>query len=610
MPEEKKENKPKGRSAADVTEFLATAHKRFDRLYTDDDHNRIIARKNLEFVYEIGQGQWDQADRDQRKNEGRPCLTSGQLRKFVAGIANQERDQRIAGNVIPVDSKGDIATARAISGIIRQIEHASDAESVYTNAGEQAIAGNVGYWRIKSEELDDSFDQEVFLVKIRNQFAVYLDPDGMMSFIEEKLTKEEFEYKYPDANVESIDTKTTFYDRWYNNDDIFVREYFYKERVETTIVQARKKDASGQLTGEARIFDLGRDNTTKEKLIEQGYEIEKEKTPKKFYVKWAKITGTQILEEGDWPGKDIPIIEVEGDWVWVEGRLYKRNLTQGAHDDQRMYNFWITSLAERYALAMKAPYLVTVKMVAGLKSIWDSAHRKLRPYLTYNHDKSHPSGPKRELPPQISTGETSMLGIHKDNIMNAIGRFEASFGQKSNERSKVAIDARANRSELSTFHFPDNFRKAILKSTRMLIDVIPHFYDTERIERIFGEDGESSLITINEVIRDPIIGDPVLDRDENEIVLNDLSVGKYDVVEGVKLMSTRRQEQLQGMIALVSGNPQLAVLLAGDIAKLQDWEGAQEIADKVNKVLPALLGIQPQEAEAELGSETQGGGLI
>ena len=578
----------------DETEFLATAQKRFERLRSADDHNRRQARANYRFVYDVDEGQWDQEDKDQRKSDGRACLTSNQLRKHVAGIANAERDQRIAGNVRPVDSAGDVGTAAVIAGIIRQIEQASDAESVYTNAGEQAAAGNVGYWRIKSEERDDSFDQELFLVKITNPFSVTLDPDGMFGFIEEKISKDEFKHQYPDAKEENVNPDgMENIEQWYDKDSLFIREYFHKERVQTTIVQAKRPDPSGQLAGESKIFDLRRDDVTEEQLIKDGWIIEDRKTPKRFIVKWAKITGSQRLDSGEWPGMDIPIIEVEGDWVWIDGKLYKRNLTQGAHDDQRMYNFTLTSLAERYGLANKAPYLVTTKMVAGLERFWKFAHKKLFSYLPFKHDKNMPGGPRREPPPQIATGETTMLGVHRENIMNTIGRFEASFGQKSNERSKVAIDARANRSEVSTFHFPDNFRRAILKSTRMLIDVIPHFYDNERIERIFGEDGKTmQLVPINFQLDD-------LGKDGKPIILNDLSSGKYDVVAGIKLMSTRRQEQLAGMRSLVEGNPMLGVLLGGDIAKLQDWDGAQEIAARIEKFTPALLGIQPQEAEAQ-----------
>ncbi len=582
----------------DEADFLADARKRFAVTRKADEHNREQARRNLDFVYDTGEGQWDDEDRAQRKEDGRACLTSNQLEKHVHGVVNAERDQRIAGHVRPVDSAGDIATANVIAGIIRQIEHASDAERVYTNGGLHAVAANVGYWRIASEEKDDCFDQELFLKEIRNPFSVTLDPDGLFGFIDDKMTKDEFKYKYPKADEHNIDTDLEDNDQWFPDEDcLYVREYFYKERVKTTIVRARKieVDESGQMQGqgEARVFDLGKEEITEEQLESLGWVIEEKKTPKRFVVKWAKITGSQIVAEGEWPGKDIPIIEVEGNWVWIDGKLYKKNLTQGAHDDQRMYNFTLTSLIERYALAGKAPYLVTKKMVAGLGHIWRVAHKKLFPYLSFNHDAKMPGGPKREAAPQISAGETTMLSIHKENIMDTIGRYESSFGKKSNERSKVAIDARAARGEVSTFHFPDNYKRAVIKSTRILIDVIPHFYDTERYERILGEDGKTAeLVWINE-------DTGFLDNEGKKIILNDLSIGKYDVVESIKLMSTRRQEQLQGMLMLANGNPMLGVFLAGDIAKLQDWDGAQELAEKIDANLPALLGSKPQDAEGE-----------
>lgn len=583
-------------------EFLFEAREQFARLRAADEHNRKQARKNYKFIYVPG-AQWSVDDRDQRKEDGRPCLSSNQLRKFVSGLANMARDQRIAGNVRPVDDEGDVDVANIIAGLIRQIEYVSGAETIYTDAAEDAIAGGTGYIRLKTEEKDDSFDQELFIEGIRNPLAVTLDPDGMYGFIEEKISKKEFKHRYPDAIEESVDPAEEYYSLWFPDEDhLFIREYFYKERVRTKIVQARKLDESGQLVGEAKIFDLRRDKLTEDDLVKAGWSIEKSKTPKKFVVKWAKISATQILKEGEWVGDEIPIVPVKGDWKWIDGVLYKRNLTIDAHDDQRMYNFWLTSLAERYTIASKAPYLVTKKMVEGLTNVWKFAHKKLFPYLAYNHDKAAPGGPRREQSPQVSTGESSMLGVHKQNIMDTIGRYEASFGQKSNERSKVAIDARANRGAVSTFHFPDNLRRSIVELVRMMINCIPRVYDTQRTVRILGEDRkQAENVTLNHFIG--------LDDTGAPIILNNFLIGKYDVIAAVKLMSTRRQEQLAGMQALAGGNPMLGVFLAGDIAKLQDWDGAQELAAKIDKNLPALLGIKPENPEAQPEGETGDGGL-
>ncbi len=163
----------------DKEEFLATALKRFEKFEAKDGHNRKSAKNDLEFAYNVGGGQWPASIREERKDSDRPCLTSNKLRKFVAQVANRERDQRMAGNVRPVDSKGDVLTAQIISGIVRQIEHQSNAAKIYAKAAEHAVAGSFGYWRIISKELPNSFDQELFIKEIKNQFSVYLDPDRM-----------------------------------------------------------------------------------------------------------------------------------------------------------------------------------------------------------------------------------------------------------------------------------------------------------------------------------------------------------------------------------------------------------------------------------------------
>jgi hypothetical protein len=586
----------------DDLKFLSTAKERFQKIELADDHNYEAGRNNLRFVYNIDNGQWAEDVKNERAEDNRPCLTSNKLRKYVAQVANRERDQRLAGNVIPVDDKGDEEKARIISGLIRQIEYASNAEEIYTTAGEHAIAAGFGHWRITTEELDDSFDQEIFIRPIKNQFNVHMDPDGMYGFIREKITKDEFEYRYPKADEQSFDSGYVkdSQDQWYDTDNLVIAEYFYKERVKTEVVKVRNEF----FPGESRVYEIGRkyngETVTEEALMDQGWVVEDRKTSRVFKVKWAKITGNQILERGEWPGKEIPIITVKGDWVTVDGRVYKRSLCEDAKDDQRMYNYWKTNITETVALAIKAPYLVTNNMIKGLKSFWDVAHKKLLPYLPF-----HPQGkltPRREPPPQVPTGAATMLGVTSGDIQDTLGLYQSFAGERSNERTGVAIQQRASRSEFGTFHFTDNYRRAILETARQLKDLIPVIYDTPRTVRILGEAGpsqdpRSDLVRINQVVL------------ETGTILNDLTMGKYDVIESVKIMSTRRQEQLQGMIGLVSGNPQLAVLLTPHIARLSDWDGHQQITEEIKQFLPTMLGIQPQdEGQGSTGEGNTGAG--
>lgn len=576
----------------DKEKILSTAKSRFQTILGAESEIRSAALEDLEFVYNVNNGQWPANIRTERAGDDRPCLTSNKLRKFVSQVANRERDQRLAGRVRPVDDKADVERAKIIEGIIRQIEYASKADEIYTDAGEKAVAGGFGFWRLITKEVDDSFDQEIFIEKIENQFSVYKDPAGNYAFIREGMTRDEFKTRFPDAELIDFNASGTGddYTLWYEQEKVFIAEYFYKEKYDKTIAQCLNITS-----GMVEIIELTADITA-ESLMATGYQILRQKTSKADRVKWAKISGSEVLEEQDWVGRDIPIIEVVGDYVNIAGKEYKRSLIRDAKDSQRMYNFWLTHITEIVALAPKSPYITTPQMIKGFEAAWNDANKKNYPYLLYN-----PQGqiiPKREPPPQIPTGVAQMMQISAGDIQDTIGMYDASFGERSNERTGIAIRNRAARSDFGTFHFPDNFKRAIIETTRQLIDIIPKVYDTERTVRILGEDEKEGVVTINKTVIHPVSGNPV--------IVNDLSVGKYDVVADIRMWGTRRQEALELMTTTMSSAPNIAPLIIDLVFKYQDLPGASEIEERVKKYLPQLLGQKGTPPEGGINNSPQG----
>ncbi len=576
---------------SDEVGFLGTATARFERLYTEDFDNRKTSKQDLEFTYNVGEGQWPSDIRNSRAEAKRPCLTSNKLRKFAAQTANKVRDQRLAGNVRPVDSEGDVETAAIYSDLIRQRERVSGASKIYRKAFEHAIAGTFGCWRITAEELPDSFNQELFIREIENQLSTYLDVRGMFGFIRERLSHDEFKAKYPKARAEDFSSYSFDGNLWYTEDAIFISEYFYKERQTIEIVQARN-----ELVPDVKVFELGSViggvEITEDILTSQGWVIEKRKRSDGYKVKWAKITQHQVLESGDWMGEEIPIVIVEGDWVNIDGRLYKRSLITDSKDDQRMHNYWLTSATEKVALSFKAPYLVTKKMIAGLENIWNSAHSKILDYLPFKRDGN--LTPRREPPPQVPTGDAAMIQITGQNIQDTIGKYGASFGERSNEKSGVAIRERAKGGDVTTFHFEDNAREAVIQSTKILIDLIPKIYDAERTVRLLGDDIAGGGTPERSVVINHAVSTQTEEGDIVTLIENDLSAGEYDLIEDVKVMSTRRQETQQLLADLSAGSPQLSVLLAPYIVELTDMPlgMGNRIKGDIKENLQALLGQQ------------------
>jgi len=441
----------------------------------------------------------------------------------------------------------------------------------------------------------DSFEQEIFIREIKDPFCVYKDPDGDYCFVRQVMTRSEFNHKFPkyakeEGFEDDISGMGEDLSLWYKDDRIFVADYYYKKYRDVTIAEVVHP-----LTQDRWIVELNKDVTI-DILVEAGFQVMRTKKGKTHDVKMAKLTAKEVIAETDWPGKEIPVIEVQGDHVNVAGKVYKRSLVRDAKDPQRMYNYSLTHNTEIVAMQPKAPYLVTQKQVEGHERLWNQVNKKNLSYVLFNGKAG--DKPRREPPPQISPGASALMGFAAGDIQDTIGLFEASFGEKSNERTGIAIDKRANRSDFSTFHFSDNYKRAIMETTRQLIDVIPKIYDSERVQRIIGEDGTEIPLVINQTLIDPL-------NPGNAIIVNDLNYGKYDVVEGVKLWSTRRQEQEEAMIAFASGAPNIAPLLLPEIAEAQDWPGASELAAKMEKWLPALMGIkQPSED----GTPPTGGG--
>jgi hypothetical protein len=178
-----------------------------------------------------------------------------------------------------------------------------------------------------------------------------------------------------------------------------------------------------------------------------------------------------------------------------------------------------------------------------------------------------------------------------DDIKSTTGQYDSSLGATSNERSGRAILAREKQGDTGTYHYVDNLARAIRHITRQLVDMIPKIYDTERIARIVGLDGEVDMVKIN-----PQQPNPVNEiRDVNTGVLIEKiynpGVGRYDVVvtTGPSYM-TKRQEAMDAMSQILQGNPQLWSV-AGDLfVKNMDWPGSEELAARLAKTIdPKLL---------------------
>ena len=140
---------------------------------------------------------------------------------------------------------------------------------------------------------------------------------------------------------------------------------------------------------------------------------------------------------------------------------------------------------------------------------------------------------------------------------------------------------------------------AIAATGKLLKDAIPTVYDTERTVRILREDETFDMAELNQ---------RVIDKETGEMVIvNDLSVGTYDVIcRAGPSFKNRQQETIEAITTLAQVDPTL-MQIAGDLL-LQSiaTPAASLIAErKREQMIQAGLIPQSQMTEEELAEIQQ-----
>ena len=566
------------KTKTDEGDILTEALRRFDVAWTTDQDNRNEALEDLKFA--AGE-QWPSQILSERRSEGRPALTINRMPQFIRQIVGDIRQNKPAIKVRPAGGDADAERAELLTGFCRHIELQSDADTAYVTAVESAARCGMGHWRIVTQySNDDAFEQDIRIKRITDPFAVLWDPDceewdksdARYCFVTNMIPVEEFKALYPDAVETDFESAAaTLVDRttdatvWYREDRVRICEYWKKVPDKRTIY----------LLGDGSVTDKAPDGAPVNVVKTREVTVNR--------VEQYVLSGQEVLEgPNEWPGKHFPIVTVLGEEVNVGERVIRYGMVRHAKDAQRTFNYMRSASVETVALQPKAPFVATADQVAGYEEMWKSAGTKNYGVLIYRNDPQSPGPPQRQMPPTVSQGFLAETGLAAEDMKATTGVYDAALGNRSNETSGKAILARQREADVGTFAYVDNLSRAIRHSGQIIIDLIPHIYDTERVIRIVDEDGEESEAQVNQP--QMMVGD---DGQAIWSVLNDITVGEYDVAVTVgPSYTTKRIEAAESMMQFMQAVPQAAALVADLFAKSMDWPGSEKIAKRLAKTLP------------------------
>jgi hypothetical protein len=450
-----------------------------------------------------------------------------------------------------------------------------------------------GYWRIGSEYVDDrSFLQQLKIIPIDNPSSVYDDPSAMMPAGEDRrwcVIAEDMprdEYKRLFKNMDNVDYRFTtapgdFVLDWESKTHVRLAEYFRK--FERADVLYKLSDGSTKLKSELN----PKDGDTAAALAALGITIVADRPTSTCEIQWFRLNGRKVVDRRVLPGKYIPMIKCLGNKLRINGKIMRKGMIENLMDPAQMYNYWRTAQTERLALAPKAPWTAYEGVVEGHPE-WNDANRRSYSVLVGKAILG-PDGatllplPQRSNPAPVEQGFESAVAGAEHDLMTVAG-----MPQENPEiQARVVsgnkyLQRRQGMQDLTHFQYYDNQTYSIMWTGIILLDLMKYYYDTQRMMRIVGEDGQAEIITANEKVMSG-------DGQPTGEVRNDFTVGNYDVVMDTGPgYATKREEAAENMLELLNTKLGDAIVATRpDIpVRNMDFHGADELADSLAVTTP------------------------
>lgn len=491
-------------------------------------------------------------------NEGKPRYTFDLTNPIVDQIAGEMEQADFDINIKPAGGNATKDVALTYDGLIRNIENISNATEVFNEAGRSMVTGGMDGWRVVQRFVDDnSFDQDLMIEPIANfvdrvwfdQSAEKRDKsDARFAFVMQGVTLKEYKERWPKGSQQSVSQDRWNQAYWNQPDLIMVGEYYHFVEIDRELV----------LMSNGATYEADEDfEKVKDELAAVGVTELKRRTRKKRTVHVRKF------DAGDWLEDDketvfsyIPVIPTYGNFKVFENKTIYWGAVEKLIDSQRVLNYSLSREIEEGALAPRAKYWGTPEQRAGHEDTISTLNTNNDPWQDYNHvDGQMP--PQQQGGAQINPGLRMISESMNQMITQSAGLFAANMGDNPNAQSGVAIKALQNKGDTGTIKYFAAQECAICHTARILVDAIPKVYEGERQVRLLKEDGSYDMATLNQKVVDQ--------QTQEVVVLNDLSVGTYDVTcSAGPAFQNKQQETVAALTEIAAVDPTV-IELGGDI---------------------------------------------
>lgn len=518
---------PQKLAEKDVPRFVRRCWERYQ---SATKHLREDSIESLK-MWVGGEHQWRPGEVAARKANNRPVITINRCKPAVDQVENEARNNPPGPQAHPVGDGADKDGADILEGLIREYEYRSDAKTAYIISLRYAAAGNYGVFEMATEyESDRSLQQRIVIKEAEDPAMYFVDPNARRPCREDAMWGGKIRVLSREQVIQDYGASLKILNRafaqraagWmqdafgWRGDQATINEWtggaanegpfyvceFYWVKIKRVAVRLYSDNI-------LRFDDEDVPAGITPKLDDDGKEISRE-VPRRVVKKYL-VTALDELDVTDWPGTIVPYFWVLGPEIYIDGKLYRLSLIDGAKDGQRGLNYTATSAAEIVGAMTKSPWVGWVGQfdVANAQGFnpWESSNTQMWAYMevkpTFATDPV--TGHTELLPaPQRNTWEAPIARLLElatffgEQIKAATSVFfDPTQASARDVQSGEAIKALQSQTNIGTVNWQDQLHRAVALSYGQAAVILPQIYDGPRVKTIVRADSSHELTEIN-----------------------------------------------------------------------------------------------------------------
>jgi len=575
-------------AGVDEQAILTEAAKHLNTWQSYFGENITRGKDDMNFVL---RDQWTAVERSEFTRLFKPAMTFNKLYDTVKKIAGEQRKNKPDLIVRSLTGKATQAQIKLRADLVRTISYQSQNDLIYQTAFNSSLMMGWGAFQIVLDyESTKSFNQVIRYELISDPTRTAFDPtalkphkgDGNYCARYYVYTRDEFFATYPYVTdpVSFVDPYMLLDFQWQTRDTITVCDYFVKEWFPVVIYKLNDKSVVNEIEWEKiqkdykKQLEITENTPEARKIIEQNkLKIVSERQTQDYRIMHYRMIRNQIIEFSEWPSKQLPIIFVDGDSYFIEGRQYTRSFIHEARDAQKCVNYFGSEIAAEVKNRRREQWLGTPDNISGYEQDWRN------PELQMGILRAKPDPKTGQMPQKMPAWDLSpaiMANFQRatQDIKEILG-FSETEALQGRDISGKARRERKLEGSMSAYVYQDNMAQAVEQGGRVVNDLLPYILgDDERTMVISKKDGRTESIRINQE-----------DRDGN--ILNTIGMGDFDVeINTGPSFAVQKEVALEFFQETMANNPQIFPLIADLWASNLDIEQMPTVKDRLKTLVP------------------------